>query len=66
VVTPILLILIPKAHHDVEPIGPEVTVEEPVHEKHLEDNVDEAEALAEPIAEGVVVVLLKFRKQSET
>jgi len=63
-VTPILLILIRKAHHDIEPICPEVTLDEPIHEEHLENNVDETEALAEPKAEGIVVVLLEFKNEA--
>ncbi len=58
VIEPILLVLISHVHHDVETVVSEVSVEEPVHEEHLEDHVHEAEGLTEPVPERVVVVLL--------
>ena len=45
---------------DVQTVRHEVPFEEPVHDQHLEDDIDEAQRFAKPIAEGVHVVLLQI------
>jgi len=62
VIKSIFLILIPHVHHNIETVVPEVTIEEPIHYEHLENDVDEAESFTEPVPEGVVVVLLEIQK----
>ncbi len=58
VVRAILLILIIK-RKNVETITHEISVEEPIHYEHLEDDVGKADNFTEPVSEGIHVVLLQ-------
>jgi len=54
----VLLILIVKCQN-IEPIGHKISFKEPVHDKHLENDVHKAQEFTGPVAKCIGVVFLQ-------
>lgn len=61
-VHPLLLVLV-RERHDAQAVAEELAVEEVVHHVELADDVDQAQRLAEEVADGVRVVALDVVQQ---
>lgn len=63
-VHPFLLRNVRELQH-TQPIAEELTVEEPIHQVHLKEDVDETQGLASEVAVNVHVVSLKEQAITE-